>query len=293
VADSSKKERTEALKQWINDEKGAAKQADRLTYFARLNFYLESLLPDDATTSLIFETVETVPLERIDPEGLGKIASRLVKSYPNVTKDFLERLEDEYPDSRHRTYGYYARAVLDFQKEDYLSARTELARFRAESPMHPLGIPVALLYARSLTASERFKDARETLEEILTMRHAKGRPHAEALIALSQNAAAEGRLERAIPYAQRVYNVYRAYPDLSAKAYWISANQFEAIGDHVAAYKTLDEMLSDPRIRALPIFEEADAKRTLLFEILTERALDEPSPENEVAETTIRTKQLP
>ena len=42
VTDSSKEERTEALKQWIADEKGAAKQADRLTYFARLNFYLES-----------------------------------------------------------------------------------------------------------------------------------------------------------------------------------------------------------------------------------------------------------
>ncbi len=277
-------ERETALKEWIAAEKKAAQENDRLTYFARLNFYLQSMFPPDEPESLIFETVETVPIERLDPEGLGRIAATLAERYPNVAKDYLIRLEDEYPDSRHRSYGYYARAILDMQDGDYASAREELARLRAESPMHPLALPASLRYAESLTQTERYEKARETLEEILRLRQAKGRPHAQALLALSRNAEAAGQLKRAIPYAQRVYNVYRAYPELTAQAYWMSALQFEAIGDPVAAYKTLDEMLKDPRIEILPIAEQATDKRAALLESLPEGALDAAEEPSETAQ---------
>ena len=275
--------RDKALREWIAAEKEAALEADRLTYFARLNFYLESMFPAEEPTRIIFETVEVVPIERLDPEGLGRIAATLAERYPQVAEDYLERLEDEYPDSRHRTYAYYARAVLLMQAGRYDEARSELARFRAESPMHPLSTQVALRYATCLTEVGNHEKAAETLEDLLRLRQARGRPHAKALLALSRNAEAAGELQRAIPYAQRVYNVYRAYPELAAEAYWMSALQFEAIGDPLAAYRTLDEMLDDARIRPLPIAAKARAKRDALFEALPEGAL-----ESEAAEETAR-----
>jgi len=277
--------RAAALREWIDRQKEAALAEDRLTYFARLNFYLEDMRLTEASDRHPFEIVENVPIERIDPEGLGRLAAGLAEKYPNIAVDFLERLEDEFPDSRHRSYGYYARAVLLHREQRYEDAVEELERFRAESPQHPLAHRATLLYADSLTRSARYDEATEALEELLRLRQAKGRPHAKALLALSRNAATAGRVERAIPYAQRVYNVYRAYPELAAEAYWMSAQQFERLGDPVAAYRTLDEMLADERIRELPLASQAAAKRDEIRARLPEGALEAPA-ENETEPET-------
>lgn len=267
-------EREAALKEWIQSEKEQAIEEDRLTYYARLNLYLDAMYPPEDPTSLVFDNVENVPIERLGPESLGKMAAELVERYPLIAEDYLVRLEDDFPDSHHRSYGYYARAVLLMEEQRYEEASDELSRFRAESPRHPLSTEVALRVSNCLTKTERFDEAAKTLESILTLRQARGRPHARALLGLSRNAEAAGKLSRAIPYAQRVYNVYRAYPGLAAEAYWMSAGQFEAIGDPVAAYKTLDEMLSDERIRALPLAEKAAIKRATLLKTLPEGALE-------------------
>ena len=280
-------ERDAALRQWIDQQKEAALAEDRLTYFARLNFYLEDMRLTDASDRHPFEIVEKVPIERIDPEGLGRLAAALADQYPNIALDYLERLEDEFPESRHRAYAYFARAVLMMQEGRPMDASAELERFRAEAPQHPLSTRATLLYADTLTRTDRYEAATEALEGLLSLRHARGRPHAEALLALSRNAEAAGQTERAIPYAQRVYNVYRAYPELSAEAYWMSAQQFESIGDPAAAYRTLEEMLGDRRILSLPIATQAEAKRQALQAQLPAEALEVPSAEDETEEGSV------
>ena len=268
-------EREARLKAWIELEKFKAIEANRLTYFARLNLYLQAMVPPDDPTNLIFEIVENVPVERIDAEGLGRIAASLVDKYPRVAEDYLIALEDEYPDSRHYSFALYTRAQLLMQKGDFEEARWLLAQFRAESPMHPLSIDVTLDYAETLTQTGDYEQARTVLEDLLRLRQAKGRPHAKALLALSRNTEAAGDLKRAVPYAQRVYNVYRGYPELAAEAYWMSALQFERLGDPVTAYKTLDEMLSNSLMAKLALANEAREKRLALLKSLPESALDE------------------
>lgn len=277
-------ERDAALRDWIDEQKEAALTADRLTYFARLNFYLEDMRLTESAERHPFEIVEKVPIERIDPEGLGRLAAGLAEQYPNIAIDYLERLEDEFPESRHRSYAYFARAVLLRQDGRYMDASNELERFRAEAPQHPLSTEATLLYADTLTRTDRYSAATEALEGLLSLRQARGRPHAQALLALSRNAEAAGEVERAIPYAQRVYNVYRAYPELSAEAYWMSAQQFESIGDPAAAYRTLEEMLADSRIQPLPIAEKAEARRQALRAELPAEALEAPAPESETSQ---------
>jgi len=270
-------DREAALLDWIREQKQAALADERLTYYARLNFYLADRLKTSDPVQLLHDTAARVPIERLDAEGLGRIAAGLVESAPETAIAYLERLEDEFPDSRHRSYGYFSRAILLLQQERYRSASTELERFRAESPLHPLAQRVNLLYADTLIRTGRHDTATEVLEDLLRQRESRGRPHAEALLALSRNAEAAGQVERAIPYAQRVYNVYRAYPDLAAEAYWISALQFVRIGDPLAAFRTLDEMLGDPRLQSLPIAGQAAAKRAELRAELPPGALNAPA----------------
>lgn len=279
------------LLNWLQAEKNTALKNERLTYFSRLNIYMSSLLPQEDREGLLFETVEKVPIKKLDPEALGRIAAALAENYPTVAEDYLRRLEEDYPSHRHRSYGYYARAILLIQEERYAEARNELARFRTEAPGHPLFLRGSLLFAETLTALSRYEEARETLEAMLRLRSAKGRPHAEALLALSRNAEAAGQLERAIPYAQRVYNVYRAYPTLAAEAYWISAQQFAAIDDPVAAYRTLEEMLSDPRLARLPIAEQATSQRDTLLDRIPAASLTKEKASAPKSETSTSTKE--
>lgn len=268
----SRREREAQLKVRIDQAKTKALEQNRLTYFARINLYLQSMVPPDDAAGLIFETIKKVPIEQMDAEVLGRIAAGIVKQYPKVAEDHLVYLEDQYPDSRHRSYGYFARAQLLIKDGNYEEAKGYFARFRKEAPFHPLSIDTALDYAETLTRTKAYAEAQTVLEDLLRMRMAKGRPHAKALLALSKNAESSGNLKQAIPYAQRVYNVYRAYHDLAAEAYWISALQFEALGDRLAAYKSLDEMLSDPKIRQLPLAEKAKAKYIELKSAITEEA---------------------
>ncbi|MCH2036936.1 MAG: hypothetical protein MK120_08290, partial [Puniceicoccaceae bacterium] len=205
---------------------------------------------------------------RLDAENLGKLAAKLVERYPSVAEEYLEQLEEKFPDSIQRSFGYYTRAVLLMNAQNYEAARAPLNRFRSEFPMHPLATRVALCFAECATQTQRFDEARDALDALLRLKQAKGRPHAQALLALSRNEQAAGNTERAVPYAQRVYNVYRAYPELAADAYWMSALQFEALGDTRAAYVTLNEMLENQEIAGLAIASKAREKQESLRAIL-------------------------
>ena len=280
----SRRDRDAKLKAWIEDQKSIALKSDRLTYYARLNLYLQSMIPPDEPTSLVFDTVEKVPLELLDAQSLGVIATTLVDRYARVAEDYLERLEEDYADSPYRSYAYYARAYLFIAKQDYEAARILLSRFHSESPMHPLSIQANLLYAESLTHTARYETATTLLEDLLKRRDARGRPHAEALLALSSNAEAAGNIKRAVPYAQRVFNVYRAYPDLAGRAYLMSARQLEKLGDIRSAHLTLKEMLTDERIRKLPLAEEATTLCSQLEVLLLEET-ETPAVIDKITET--------
>jgi TolA-binding protein len=268
IVTSSRSQRKADLKAWIAEEKLAALAADRLTYFARLNLYLESMSKAEDSNSILFENVELVPIDRLDAESLGQLAAKLVERYPSVAEEYVEQLEEKFPDSAQRSYGYFARSVLLMNAQNYEEARAPLNRFRSEFPMHPQAIQVALRFAECATQTQRFDEARDALDALLRLKQAKGRPHAQALLALSRNEQAAGNIERAIPYAQRVYNVYRAYPQLAADAYWMSALQFEALGDARAAYETLNEMLTNQEIGGLAIASQARKKCESLRAIL-------------------------
>ena len=151
-------------------------------------------------------------------------------------------------------------------------------RFLEETPTHRLAVDVRLLTANILTQQGIYDGARTSLNEILQIKTMRGRSHARALAGLARietelknpkRAIIETELEnlkRAISYWQRIYTLYRAYPEIIIDAYWQSALLFEQIGDVVAARNTLREMLNDERLQDFEVFTLAQAK---LYELDT------------------------
>ena len=85
-------------------------------------------------------------------------------------------------------------------------------------------------------------------EELLRIKKIKGKYRASALLGLSILMQEMGKPKKAIAYAQRIYTVYRAYPELLAPAYYNSAKLFEKIGKPGIAFRTYEEMLKDKRL---------------------------------------------
>ncbi|MCH2036938.1 MAG: tetratricopeptide repeat protein, partial [Puniceicoccaceae bacterium] len=88
IVRSSRSQRQADLRAWIAEEKLAALATDRLTYYARLNLYLESMSEAENSISILFENVELVPINRLDAENLGKLAAKLVERYPSVAEEY-------------------------------------------------------------------------------------------------------------------------------------------------------------------------------------------------------------
>ena len=124
-----------------------------------------------------------------------------------------------------------------------------LNRILSELPADPLAVEAALLKGRTHLAEGEAESAIETLAELLKLKHARGRPHAEAVSGIAEAYELRREPGKAIAYYQRVYTLYRAHPDLAAQSYLRSAHLFEEIDDLQAAYRTLLEFTESDEYR--------------------------------------------
>ena len=153
-----------------------------------------------------------------------------------------------------RSMAYLGLARLDFAAGDYASASEWLHASNEQIPLHPRMSETQLLLGRTLSRMELFEESIAAYEKLLRLKSARGRPHARAPAGELRNPThRSGAMERAIAYYQRIYNMYRAYPDLVSSAYWKSAKLFEAVGRLPEAAATLRELLSQEKLKGLPI----------------------------------------
>lgn len=201
-------------------------------------------------------------MEDLDAEGLGKIGMMILDllSSPQSAQEYFEHLIAHFPNNSARAYAFYGLGHIfyqyytqtpDTEKADALlkKSQTFLGRFQQETPAHPLITRVSLLLGRVYTSMGKYDEGQSTYESLLRLRQARGRPHAQALLGLSDLFKAKNDFKKAIAYSQRVYTTYRAYPELIIQAYMSSAQHFEKIGDISAAYNTYEEMLKDERLK--------------------------------------------
>lgn len=260
---------------WILREIAIAQQNNRLTYYARLVLFFMEQGGNPETTEFSYQALaDTVPPEKMDAATLGHLGLALLEAEDERARPFFEQLLDGFPSSPSRSMAYLGLARLDFAAADYSSAREWLHSSNEEIPFHPRMSETQLLLGRTLSRMELFEESIAAYEDLLRLKSARGRPHARALQGIAESHILSGALDRAIAYYQRIYNMYRAYPDLVSSAYWKSAKLFEALGRLPEAAATLREMLSQEKLKVLPEWGLAETRLAHLVSLLPQ----EPGP---------------
>lgn len=249
---------------WLQNATDQSLADGHLTWFARLTLFhskrLRGTLGDERAEAMLLSIHRFVPLEQQDVETLAGVGLALVKRGYQSADDYWEQILIDYPQHFERGTAYFGKAQLAANAGHLQAARRWLLRFLEETPTHTLAADVRLLSADILTRQGLYEAAEQVLNEVLRIKQMRGRPHARALAGLARMEAAQKNPKRAIPYWQRIYTLYRAYPEILVEAYWESALLFEAIGDYTAARNTMRELLSDERLQGFDTYSAAQQK---------------------------------
>ncbi len=253
-----------AFDTWLQDATERSLTEGELTWFARLTLF-KSLrqrrsLGDERADATLLSIHRFVPIDQQDAATLASVGLVLIQRGYESADDYCEQILTEYSKRFERGTAYFGKAQLAANAERLTEARRWLLRFLEQTPTHPLAADVRLLSADILTQQGIYDGARAVLNEILQIKAMRGRSHARSLAGLARIETAQENPERAIPYWQRIYTLYRAYPEIIIDAYWQSALLFEQIGNSAAARNTLRELVSDERLKYFESYALAQAK---------------------------------
>ena len=254
---------------WIDAQIVDAESTDRLTWLSRLKYFQanreRSRGDEDMARTILQEIDEKVPMDHLDPQVIGQIGLIYSEAGYQYANDYFDYILSNYPTHPARAEAWLGKAQMLFEEGELEESDDFLRKFETQIPIHPLSPRVKILRGRILTELGYYDDAEKTFEDILKLKQARGIPHARALAGLAEMNEKRGNLERAIPYWQRIYTLYRAYPDLVAEAYLRSAIDFQELDRPEAAYRSLEEMLADERLLNTPSAAPAnDIRRSLL-----------------------------
>ncbi len=267
---------------WLDAEIARALEQERLTWFSRLKYFQavrERARGDEEMARTILQEIdEKVPMDRLDPEVIGRIGLVYSDMGFGYAEDYFDFVLENYPKHPARAEAWFGLAQILFADGEIEEAEDYLRKFEDQMPLHPLAVRVRILRGRLLTELGYYDDAETTFEEVLQLKQARGRPHAHALAGLAELNERRGNLRRAIPYWQRIYTLYRAYPDLVAEAYVRSAELFAEIGEHRTAFLSIEEMLKDDRMLSTPHAARANDLRRELLDTHGPFPPDEPEP---------------
>lgn len=247
------------FKSWLTDEIGRSKAESLSTYFSRLVvFYHSRYAKMGPSTYSFLELADLVSLENMDPDALGRVCLALEdEDDPRATTHSLY-LTNSFPKSTARAMGYLALARLAFNSKQFEDAKNWLKKSETEVPMHPHLNETRLLLGQVESQLGEYDSSIRTYESLLRLKSARGRPHALALAGIADAHRTFGDQEKAAAFYQRIFNMYRAYPDLVASAYWESAQIFKGMAKTAEAVNTLQEMLSQNQLAQYPEWENAE-----------------------------------
>ncbi len=263
---------TSDFEKWLESERERAERKEQPTRYARLTLALSQRRRSAGRTgtadTLLLELANTIPANRLDARCLGHAGYHLANNRLGAGESLLRRLLEDFPESPERAYAYYGLARIAEREGDHEEALRLLRRFQTNTPGHALAIDAGLLQAGLLRQSGSTGAARRVYEDLLANRAARGRPQARALLGLAEIHQNEGQPEQAIAYYQRIYTVFRAYPEFTGQAYYQSALLFEELGDVESAHATLAELETMERFDALPFSDESRRHRERLANAL-------------------------
>jgi len=267
--------------EWVTLEMQTARAAEQYTYYGRLATYqynqriqsiarLSSTDPAEANAwrarweEAVRGDGAWLPQAAMDAETLAMMGAATAAEDRARARAYWHDLLARFPTSPARAKAWQGLMPLAEAEKDAEGVVHWAGQFIEAFPQHADYPGVVIEWATHLHTLERGSEAVARLEEILRLRHARGRHHAEAMYTLARIAEAHDQPERAIAYYQNVYNLYRAHPDLVTSAYQQSAQLFEARGDLGAAYRTYREMTFQDTLLDTATRTQAAAEMTRL-----------------------------
>jgi len=267
---------TKRFMDWLGVAEESARAAGRWTAYSRFRLYEAERRREagqgNEAARILRLMGEEVPLDRLDAEGLAAVGKAWQAAGKPRAATFFTEILDRYPTSNQRVTAWLGLGQAALAEGNAERALAWLSPAR-DWLIHPDAPEAVLLSGEALLALQRWDAVGPAMEDVLRLRTARGRPHARALFLMARAAAGSGDIERAIPLFQRVYNLYRAYPELVGPAYARSAELFEQRGDLRAARDTWREVLYFEELTDAALRARAEAEYARL------EALVPPDPE--------------
>ena len=224
-----------------------ALSAQRLTLAARLNAAELDLLPPAETAARLPSFAGRYRPEILGPDTLSWLGHAwLAAGHRENGIGNLDLLLDRYPDSRHAPAAHAVLANAALDGKDYANALFHANHVLQNAAELDQLMDATFARAQALQGLGSYADAIRDYNTLLASRSAPRSVKPEALLGIGACMEAQQKYNEAIPYYQRIYVLYRAYPDAVAHAYIRSAACFEKIRDATAALNTYREFLESP-----------------------------------------------
>jgi TolA-binding protein len=258
VEDLLEQDREQALS-WLQQQYRQAREQDQTVLAQRLRVVLAR------------EGVGEMTLpERIDPDNaapevlLAKARGRDTDAAraDELTDVLEQRLLDEPPEIGNTWLlpAWHAEARRARDAGNTAEALQILERVVAMGPTSLIAGEAMRDMGDILLQEERYQEAREAFQSILSVREWKGPLWAEALYKIGMVYLAEDQPREAFAFFQRTYVLYSAYKEWAARAYLRSGQALEALGLAGQAAQTYREFLERDEYQGMPQYLEAERR---------------------------------
>ncbi|MEO0796981.1 MAG: tetratricopeptide repeat protein [Verrucomicrobiota bacterium] len=281
---------------WLVGMREQALANQRWTWLSRIDLYRSEQLIQRGKTAEAMEVadglVNIVPIEAFDARGLAQLGMYLVEQNDPAGQRFFARLIEWYPESIYAGSAYYGFALVAHQDGDVDQAHQWIDKLNDEFPQHRRLPEAWKLLAELLLEAGEFDRSIEVYQRILNSNLSRGQSRSQALLGLGLAYRASGDYRKAIPFFQRVFLFYRAFPDEVVAAYIGSARCFEAIGDIDSAHSTWTEFVEGEELAAF-VDEQALASAELerLNALLAEQPIRSELNINHAIESNLEVAQ--
>ncbi|NCC51165.1 MAG: tetratricopeptide repeat protein [Spartobacteria bacterium] len=236
-----------------------ATKEKRRTLAARLQLAVDrAVLPPDGALDAANGLARTFKMDELGAEELAFIGETYVKAgETDKGVPYLERLIADFPESRYAGVAYTRLAEKEMGEENWPQALALAVQAEGVAYDPRLYMETMFVKAQSLQGVGDYTKAVEAFTVVLANRMSPRAFKPQALLRIGQCLAAQGETRKSIPYYQRVYVLYGAYPELVSQAYMQSGLAFEKLNDLQAAARTYQEMLANEQLAGLPEITEA------------------------------------
>lgn len=219
---------------------------------------MKDLMHPDAPIDLGTKEIGEEELKSASPAVLVWLGDRAVKSGDaNLARKAYADTLARFSENEWYLPALMALARMDTAEGNADDAIKHYERVRELFPSTDSAADALYEQATLLAEQKKYPVAIMLLEMILDVKEWRGENWARALYTIGTLLQEQGKDQEAFAYYQRVYVLYSAYRDWTAKAYLASAQCLAVLGKQEERTNTLKEMVSNESLSTQPEYDEA------------------------------------